>query len=134
MNTAYVPLAYEEWLGEPNSGDFDQGAGTSTSQLQNPNVTIPKNQAKAVPGAPWQQSPGFWIMLFLLLAGTKIIIEKAGEKSEFASVRIGLENWWIVGVLAATFIFANRISSYLLKSYFPTNQLVIAYNQFFGSI
>jgi len=132
MNTS--SLAYEEWLGEPNSGDFDMGGGVSTSQLANPNVSIPKNQSKAAPGAPWQQSPGFWVFLGLLIIGVKYVTEKGGEKSEFSTTRVGLENFLIVGTLASLFIYGNRISSYLLKSWMPNNQVVVAYNQFFGSI
>jgi hypothetical protein len=123
-NGSYVSLAEAEYLGEPTSGDFDMGAGVSTSQLQNPNVSLKSSKQNNAPA--WQQSPGAWVMLLVLLVVCKLIAERAGKESEFATVRIGLENWLLVGLMAATFIYAGKMVFFMVK-FAPLTQ-------FFGAI
>lgn len=107
-------LAEEQWLGDAHTGDFDMGAGVSTSQLQNPSVTL--NQTKGGTGAAgFFQSPTIWVLIIVVLVITKLLAEKAGKGDEFKTVKIGLENWFIVGALAATWIFAWKMISYLTK-------------------
>lgn len=108
----YRSLAQEEWLGEPTQGSFDMGSGVSTSQLQNPNVSIASSKQNNAPA--WQQSPGAWVLLVVLLIICKLVAERA-KPSEFSSVRIGLENWLLVGLMAATFIYAGKITFYMVK-------------------
>lgn len=101
-------------LGNIHSGDLTQGSGVSTVQLQNPNV--PLNPTKTINGSIFLQSPLVWAMAIALLIIVKLVAENAGQKSEFSSVRVGLENWFVVGVLAATFIYALKTSAALLPS------------------
>lgn len=108
----YRSLAEAEYLGEPVSGSFDMGNGPSISSLQNPNVSL--NQTKQNNAPAWQQSPGAWVLLIVLLVVCKLVAERA-KPSEFSSVRIGLENWLLVGLMAATFIYAGKITFYMVK-------------------
>jgi hypothetical protein len=123
-------LAYEEWLGEPQSGDFDQGAGVSTSQLQNPNVSIEEHKAPAsgtgknVPAL--LQSPGVWLGLLALLVVVRFVEHYGGRDGEFKSIRLGLENWFKVGLLSATFLFAAKTLTTIYR--------VGPITQFFGSL
>jgi len=110
----YTRLAEAEYLGEPQSGDQEMGVGVSTSQLQNPNVSLPTKTAVPLATGMWQWPATFIIIAVLLILG-KVITEKAGKDSEFATVRIGLENFWVVGSLSVLFIFAMKMSAYLLK-------------------
>lgn len=119
----YSPLAQEEWLGEPTQGSFDMGTGVSVSQLQNPNVGIAQTRQNNAPA--WQQSPGAWVLLVVLLIVCKLVAERA-KPSEFSSVRVGLENWVLIGLMAATFIYAGKITFYLIN-FGPMKQ-------FFGAI
>lgn len=116
----------EEWLGEPQQGDFSQGAGVSTSQLQNPNVQIIEHHAPA--GPVWVQSPMIFLVIAIILVVVKVLTEKAGEAGEFRTVRIGLENFFIVGLLAALFIYAAKFVS-ATASWVPT-----PVKQFFGVV
>ncbi len=101
---SYTPLAVAEYLGDPQTGDFDMGAGLSTSQLQNPNVALPA-PASLPQATGWFQSPAVLGLVVILLILVKILSEKAGSADEFRTVRVGFENWFIVGALAATWIF-----------------------------
>lgn len=123
MNGPYRSLAEAEWLGDPQEGSFDQGRGVSISQLQNPNVSL--NTTKQNNAPAWQQSPGAWVLLIVLLIVCKLVAERA-KPSEFSSVRVGLENWLLVGLMAATFIYAGKITFYMVK-FGPMTQ-------FFGAI
>lgn len=115
-------------LGNPTSGDFVMGAGVSTAQLANPGVAlIGKSGAQTASGPAWMQSPGVWAGIVIGLILLKIIMERKG-KSEFASVRIGLESWLVVTLLAATGIYALKISVPLIPIVPP------AVKQFVGVI
>ena len=119
----YRSLAEAEYLGEPGQGSFDMGVGISDSQKQNPNVSL--NAGKQDNSPAWQQSPGAWILLVVLLVVCKLVAERA-KPSEFSSVRVGLENWVLVGLMAATFIYAGKITFYMVN-FKPLTQ-------FFGAI
>lgn len=122
-----------EWLGEPEAGSFNMGGGISTPALANPNVSLEessKNKGK-ISGGLLMQSPGVWIVVVVLLIAVKLIAEKAGEKSEFASVRVGLENWFVVGLLAVTFLYVFKTSVALLPG---NSNMVKAIKQFGGVI
>lgn len=126
-------LAYEEWLGEPHSGDFSLGEGTSTSQLQNPNISLAANRAgSGISGPALLQSPLMVAIIIALLVGVKLTTEKAGERSEFSTVRIGLENLFIVGTMAALWIFGNRIAAVWFSKNFPNN-FTRSWAQFWGN-
>lgn len=101
----------EEWLGQPQQGDFDQGAGVSTSQLANPNVQIAEHRTGLASGPVFVQSPMIWVIIAVVLVVIKVLTEKAGEAGEFRTVRIGLENFLIVGLLASLFIYAAKFAS-----------------------
>jgi hypothetical protein len=123
-------LAYEEWLGEPQSGDFDQGSGVSTSQLQNPNVSIeahkPNASGTSASLPAYMQSPGVWFLLLALLVVVRIVEHYGGRESEFKGVRIGLENWAKVGLLSATFLYAAKTLTTIYR--------LGPITQFFGSL
>lgn len=121
-----TPYPQAQWLGDPHMGDVDQGVGVSTSQMANVNVAIGEARPIAS-GPPLMQSPGVWIFIALLLVGVKYLSESAGEKSEFATTRIGLENWFINGSMAATFFYVTKIGATLLP-------VPGAVKQFFGAI
>jgi hypothetical protein len=121
----YTSLAQEEWLGEPHPGDQDQGVGVSTSQLQNPNVSLASTK-NATGATGFFQSPAMWVFLAVLLVVVKFVAEKAGKREEFATVRIGLENWFLVGTMAALYFFAAKLVAY--KTRIPVLM------QFFGFI
>ena len=123
--------AEEQYLGSPTSGDFSQGHGVSTSQLANPNVTLEENHPQLASGPAWTQSPGVWVVVVVILIATKLITEKGGEKSEFASVRIGFESWFVVGLLAASFIYAGKVGTATLRA---TGGPIGAIKQFFGAL
>jgi len=107
MAGAYAELGDEEMLGLPRQGDFDQGVGTSTSQLMNPNVSLASTRAIAS-GPPWQQSLLTFGIILLVLAVIKVVTERGGEKSEFATSRIGIENWLVNGLMVALFFYATK--------------------------
>jgi hypothetical protein len=108
----YVPLRDEQFLGEPSSGDFEMGVGTSTSQLQNPNVNL--KTAKAAVG-----SPGLglytWGTIAVLLIAIKLISEKAGKAEEFRTVRVGLENFALVTLMSALGFFVLKLIAFQTK-------------------
>lgn len=102
----------EEWLGLGRVGDFEQGAGESTASLQNPNVSIvASKESKLASGPPFLQSPMVWIVGVSILVIVKVLSEKAGDAGEFRTVKIGLENFFIVGLLASLFIYAAKFAS-----------------------
>lgn len=117
-------------LGENHPGDYQQGVDVSTSQLGNVNVSLTeeghrsKNRAKRVASqSTWENfvdnirgSLGAWLCAIVALVVVKVLSEKAGDKSEFSTVRIGLENWFIVGLLAITFIFSAKVGIGLVPS------------------
>lgn len=109
----YVPLREEQWLGDPSSGDIDQGQGVSTSQLQNPNISLAPARAKQA-GSP---GLGFytWGFALVLLIVVKVVAERAGNAEEFRTVRVGLENFFIVGTMAALWFFGLKVIAYLTK-------------------
>ena len=76
------------------------------------------------------QSPGVWAIAIGLLVLVKFVTEKAGDKSEFASIRIGLESWFVVGLMSATFIYVMKIAS---QSTIPIISSAAA-EQFFGAV
>ena len=94
----------EQWLGDPQAGDFNQGAGTPTAALSNPNVTLAG--ARAFTGTPWAQSPGIWIVAALILVVFGVIHAK--HKDEYKTPRVGLESWFMVGLMAATWIYVFK--------------------------
>jgi hypothetical protein len=122
-------------LGNIEPGDLQQGSGLSTSQLGR--VTISRNddmrQAGRAAGEAMGKSGlqnagealmgkkvhgGSSLMIFGIIVGLLLLIrfvaEKAGERSEFASVRIGLENLAVVGLLATIWIYGEKIAVALL--------------------
>ncbi len=107
-------LRDEQWLGDPNDGDINQGVGFSTSQLQNPNVSIPSNAVSKAAGAPGL-GVYTWLFAFGLLVLVKFVSERAGKDEEFRTVRIGLENIFIVGTMSALWFFALKIAAYKTK-------------------
>lgn len=146
------PVTGFDNLGDIHSGDLNQGKGVSTSQLQR--VTVSPFQgdrdvradaedaagrstlgniaahamSKTRSGAG--SSLGVWAVLFVLLVLVKIVTEKAGEASEFATVRIGLENWFVVGALALTFGYVFKVGAALLPS---TGRAAMAIREFAGA-
>ncbi len=118
----------EQWLGEPQSGDFSQGNGVSTSQLQNPNVQIAEHRSGIASGPVFVQSPMIFVLIVVLLIIVKVLSEKAGEAGEFRTVRIGLENFLIVGLLASLFIYSMKLTS-AVASWVPASV-----KQFFGVV
>jgi len=110
----YVPLREEQYLGDPSSGDFGQGEGLSTSQLQNPNVSLPNAATKKTVGAP---GLGLYTWLFAvgLLIAVKLVSERAGKAEEFRTVRVGLENLFLVGTMAALWFFVLKLIAYQTK-------------------
>lgn len=109
----YVPLREEQFLGDPSQGDVEQGVGYSTSQLQNPNISL-SSSAKVSTGPPGLGF-GTWAFIVALLILCKVVAERAGNPEEFRSVRVGLENFWVVGTMSALFIFALKMVAYLLR-------------------
>lgn len=100
----FIGGAGEDYRGEPTQGEFEQGSGVATQQLQNPNVTRAQSH---VPTGPWySQSPGVWVALAAFLFAFALI--HRSHTDEYKRVRIGLENWWVVGLLAATFIYVFK--------------------------
>lgn len=112
MDTSNRSLAWEEFLGEPQSGDFNQGQGVSTSQLQNPNVSL----AGANATGSGFTAPIVAVTILVLLVLIKIVTEKAGKSSEFSSVRIGTENLLIVTLLAALGIYIIKVTAFVTKA------------------
>jgi hypothetical protein len=110
----YTPLRDEQWLGDPNAGDFDMGVGQSTSQLQNPNVNITANATAKAVGAP---GLGLytWLFAFGLLVAVKLVSENAGKAEEFRTVRVGLENLFLVGTMSALWFMALKLIAYRTK-------------------
>ena len=113
-NGEYVPLRDEQTSGDPSSGDFEQGVGLSTSQLQNPNVSLASSSAKAAVGKP---GLGLYTWLFALglLIAVKLVSERAGKAEEFRTVRVGLENLFLVGTMAALWFFCLKLIAYQTK-------------------
>jgi hypothetical protein len=109
----YTPLREEQFLGDPSAGDFDMGAGVSSSQLQNPNVSLSGRQ-KPTTGAPGLGMYTFAFAIVLLVV-VKIVAERAGNAEEFRTVRVGLENFFVVGTMAALWFFAIKMVAYLTK-------------------
>lgn len=91
----------EEWLGDPQQGTFEQGNGVATQQLQNPNVTLAG--AKAPAAGSFQKLLMVLGVAFAILVGLAFIHRQHAD--EYKRVRIGLENWFVVGLMAATWIF-----------------------------
>jgi hypothetical protein len=112
MNTnadgSFRTLAYEEWLGEPQSGDINQGAGVSTSQLQNPNVSLPTGANKLATLSGPVTSPWIWVIVIGILILTRVIHEKGGGTS--ATVSIGLDSLWRVGLLAMVWFYGAKVA------------------------
>jgi hypothetical protein len=106
-------------LNDITPGDLIQGGGESTQEKANVNSMPGGNSpgkafAATTPGL--LQSPIFWITAVALLIFIKMLAERAGESEEFRTVRIGLENWMIVGLLAVTFIYAFKTSVSFIPS------------------
>jgi hypothetical protein len=111
----YVPLRDEQWLGDPSAGDFDQGVGTSTSQLQNPNVNLAATSAGATAVGPKGLGLYTWLFALGLLVAVKLVSEKAGKAEEFRTVRVGLENLFLVGTMSALWFFVIKLIAYQTK-------------------
>jgi hypothetical protein len=124
-------------LGDIHHGDLNQGDGVSSQQLGRVGIEIGddtrdrKADAREAAGKSATEnfldnvmgkkrsgggSLGIWIVAIALLVMVKIVSEKAGEAGEFSTVRIGLENWFIVGALALTFGYVFKVSAALLPS------------------
>lgn len=128
----------EDTLGDIHPGDLNMGAGVSTSQLANPNVPITEPELEATKDARVgrqhsliMESPGIWAVAIVLLILTKIVAEGAGNKAEFATVRIGLENLFVVGTMAAIWFFILKGSAALISG---NNWFTAAFKQFAGLI
>lgn len=120
----YAEVQEEQWLGEPQQGNFDQGVGVSTQQLQNPNTTV---QHTSVSSAhPFMQSPGVWIGIIAVLFLFALIHRK--HTDEYKRVRVGFDAWFIVGLMSATFIYAFKVGTAAIP------QTPHAIRQFFGSL
>ncbi len=101
----------EEWLGDHRVGDFEQGQGISSAGLANPNITLPALHPGLASGPAFTQSPGIWVLVVAFLVIVKIVSEKAGEAGEFATVKIGLENFLIIGLISSLFIYSAKFAS-----------------------
>lgn len=144
------PITQADTLGDIHSGDLQQGRGISTSQAgrvglatgggnRDAAADMAQGASQGVGANLWQTLTGqkrsggtsltVWLVFLGLLILIKCVAERAGEKSEFASVRIGLENWFVVGGLAATFLYAAKMGSALLPW---RNGIVSAIQEFFG--
>jgi hypothetical protein len=128
-----VGIVEPDELGEIHSGDVNQGDGVSTGQLGNVNVPLngahDQHQRKVASSNPLTQSPLVWAVVVGCLVLVKYLTEKAGDKSEFSTIRIGLENWFIGGLIAATFIFVLKVCAALNPSDAPW---AMAVRQFAG--
>jgi uncharacterized membrane protein len=71
-----------------------------------------------------------WVVIALVLIAVKMVSEKAGEAREFATVRIGLENWFIVTGLAATGLYVLHVGSALIPS---KGKFAQAFREFAGA-
>lgn len=106
-------------LNDLEPGDLVQGGGISTQEKANVN-SLPGGNS---PGRAYSattpgllQSPVFWLTTVFILILIKVMAEKAGSGEEFRSVRVGLENWVVVGLLAVTFIYAFKASVAFIPS------------------
>lgn len=120
MNTVGYRVSPDEIdLNDITPGDLQQGAGVSTQEKSNVN-TLPAGNSPgttfALTTPPLLQSPVFWATAVALLIAIKWLAERTGKGDEFKSVRIGLENWFVVGLLAVTFIYAFKFSVSFIPS------------------
>lgn len=131
------PITGVDDLGLIHRGDLQQGAGVSTAQLGRVTVSpfgddrAARSDAHDAAGKSAFQnivenalnkkrsgggSLGVWLVFLVLLVLVKYFAEKSGEASEFSSVRIGLENWFVVGALSLTFAYMFKVGSALLPN------------------
>lgn len=103
-------------LNDPSSGDFSQGDGVATQQKANVNVEPHEDHPARMDGSFLTQSPLMWLTLVAILIAVKFMAERAGQKAEFSSVRVGLENWFVVTLLAITGIYVFKTSVALIPS------------------
>lgn len=116
-------------LNDPHSGDFQQGSGVSTAQISNVNVGPSEDHPANLRGSIFTQSPAVLLTLIAILIIVKMVAENAGQKSEFSSVRVGLENWFVVTLLAVTGIYVFKTSVALIPS---SARWAMALRQFAG--
>ena len=152
MRTGTVePELYADTLGNIEPGDLQQGVGISTSQLGRVGISradTDRSQSHAVTDAAGktglqnvgeaitgQKDHGTSLMVvgvfILLLALVKYVTEKAGDKGEFASVRVGFENLFIIGTMASLWIYGEKIAVALLPW---NNAFVRALKEFVGIV
>lgn len=85
-----------------------QGSGITTAQKSNPNVALvnPRGNlpgpvvGSAFHGSPLAQPVPIWFGLIALLVATRYFASKAGEASEYASIRIGFYNIVVITLSA----------------------------------
>lgn len=122
-------FAEPEYLGEPQSGTFSEGDGTSTSQLQNPNVGLGENSRIA--SGPWyQQSPGLALAIVALLFIFRGIFQKFRDRNDPTLAVLTFEHWAMSFLSMAVAFYFARTGSQLL----PNGGLGGAIKQFMGAI
>lgn len=117
----------EEYLGDPQQGTFEQGVGVPDVALQNPNVSLADGVVSR--GHPMLQSPG--ILIGLAIVAIVLGYIDRGHTDEFKRVRIGFDNLFRVGVLAAIFIYITKTGSALITA---RSGFMYAVKQFFGAL
>jgi hypothetical protein len=124
-------FAEAEYLGEPSSGSFQEGAGVSTSQLMNPNVTIEDNQRPKIgTGTAFMQSPGVWVFIVVMLFLFRAVFENLRSEKDPTVAMLTFEQWFLGGLSVATFLYAARTGSQMLQNGGWTG----AVKQFFGAV
>lgn len=144
------PITGYDDLGDIHSGDLQQGDGVSTSQLSRVTVSPfggdrahKADQADIASKSGLENfvdnlkgnknSGGSLGVLFAVIAGLwiiKVLIEKAGEEREFATTRIGLENFTFNGAMAMVFFYIVTV----IVSLWPTHGKIMTAIREFVSV